>query len=76
MDNEKCKKIADKISEQLIILYKKNQTNNKSIIELYNELLEEKYTPYKSEILSYIAERLSAKGYVITNSNNFELEKY
>lgn len=76
MDNEMYIKIADQITNKLISLCKNNKTNNKSVIELYNELLDEKYKPYKSQILSYIPERLSAKGYVIENSNNFQLKKY
>ena len=76
MDNEKYIKIANQISNQLISLWKNDKTNNKNVIDLYNELLDERYKPYKLQILSYIPERLSSKGYVIVNSNNFELEKY
>ena len=76
MDNETCIKIADQISDKLIKLCINNETNNKSIIELYNELLDDKYEEYKTEILSHIAERLSLKGYVIENGNNFMLRKY
>jgi len=76
MDNEMYKKIADDISDQMISLYKNNKTKNKNIIDLYKELLDEKYKKYQTEILTYIAESLSIKGYVIENSDNFELRKY
>lgn len=76
MDINLCIKLADSISDQLILLWKNNKTNNKSIIELYNELLDEKYKSMNSLILTYIPERLAVKGYEIVNSNNFQLKKY
>lgn len=76
MGNEIFIKIADEISEELILLSKNKKCKTKSIIELYNELLDEKYHEYKYCILSYIPERLSVKGYEIVNSNKFELKKY
>lgn len=76
MEQELCIKIADEISDKLISINKERKVHNKTIIEIYNELLEEKYQPYHYDILSYIPERLAIKGYEITNSNNFELRKY
>lgn len=76
MDNELCIKIADEISDKLISLWKNKQTNNKNIMDLYNQILDEKYKENQYYILSYVPERLSIKGYEIVNSNNFELKKY
>lgn len=52
------------------------KTKKKKIIDLYNELLDEKYKDMHYLILSYIPERLSVKGYEIVNSEYFELKKY
>ena len=76
MDNELCIKIAEEISDKLISLWKNKQTNNKNIMDLYNQILDEKYKENQYYILSYVPERLSIKGYEIVNSNNFELKKY
>lgn len=76
MNRNTCIKIADEISEQLISLCNDKMTQEKTIIELYNELLEPKHQEYYHDILSYIPERLAVKGYEIVNSNYFELKKY
>lgn len=76
MDNELYIKIADEISDKLIELWKTNKTKNKKILELYKELLDEKYNNVQYLILSYIPERLSTKGYEIVNTEFFELKKY
>lgn len=76
MDNELCIKLADEISDKLIELWKKHQTENKNIMDLYNQLLDEQYKDSQYYILSYIPERLSKKGYEIINSNSFDLKKY
>jgi len=76
MDNELYVKIADDISDRLISLWQNKKTNNKKIIDLYKELLDEKYKDIQYYILSYIPERLSVKGYEIINSEFFELKKY
>ena len=76
MDDIDYIKIASDITNQLISICKKNKTNNKSIIELYNELLKEEYKPYRSDILVYIPEQLSIKGYEIVTSNPLSLKKY
>lgn len=76
MDNERYIKIASEITEKLISICKKDKTNEKSIMELYNELLEEKYKPYRNDILAYIPEQLSIRGYEIVSSNPFSLKKY
>ena len=76
MDNKTYIKEADRISDELIKLWKHNKTKNKKIIELYNELLNTKYSDIKYLVLSYIPERLSVKGYEIVNSEYFELKKY
>jgi len=68
-------KIADEISDKLILLSRK-ETKEKSIIEIYNKLLEKKYEKYRYEILSYIPKQLAIKGYEIVNSKYFELKKY
>jgi len=68
-------KIADEISDKLILLSSK-ETKEKSIIEIYNKLLEKKYEKYRYEILSYIPKQLAIKGYEIVNSKYFELKKY
>ena len=69
MNRDTCIKIADEISEQLISLCNDKMTQEKTIIELYNELLESKYKEYYHDILSYIPERLAVKGYEIVNRN-------
>lgn len=76
MNRNTCIKIADEISEQLISLCNDKMTQEKTIIELYNELLEPTHQEYYHDILSYIPERLAVKGYEIVNSNYFELKKY
>ena len=76
MGNEMFIRIADDISEKMILISKDKKCKNKSIIELYDELLDKKYLEYKYCILSYIPERLSVKGYEIVNSSKFELKKY
>jgi CII-binding regulator of phage lambda lysogenization HflD len=73
MSQEMYIKIADEISDELI----KNKNNSKkTILELYSELLNNEYREYYYDILSYIPERLSVKGYEIINSKYFELKKY
>lgn len=76
MDNELYIEIADEISDKLIELWKTNKTKDKKILELYKELLDEKYNDIQYFVLSYIPERLSIKGYEIVNTNFFELKKY
>lgn len=76
MDNELYIKLADEISDKLIYLWKNKKTQNKNIIELYNDLLDKKYKDIQYNILSYIPGRLSIKGYEIINSNYFDLKKY
>lgn len=76
MDIDLCIKLADSISDKLISLWKNNKTNNKNIIELYNELLDEKYKSMNSLILTYVPEKLAVKGYEIVDSSNFQLKKY
>jgi len=76
MDNEIYIKLADSISDQLISLWQNKKTKNKKIIDLYNELLDDKYKDMQYLILSYIPERLSVKGYEIVNCQYFELKKY
>lgn len=76
MDNEIYIKIANEISDKLIELWKTNKTKDKKILELYKELLDEKYHDIQYLILSYIPERLSIKGYEIVNTEFFELKKY
>ena len=76
MKNDLHIKLANKISDELISLWKSNKTKNKSIINLFNELLDDKYEDIKYSILSYIPEVLSVRGYEIVDSENFELKKY
>jgi hypothetical protein len=76
MKNDLHIKLANKISDELISLWKNNKTKNKSIINLFNELLDDKYEDIKYSILSYIPEVLSVRGYEIVDSENFELKKY
>ena len=76
MENDLHIKLANKISDELISLWKNNKTKNKSIINLFNELLDDKYKDIKYSILSYIPEVLSVRGYEIVDSENFELKKY
>ena len=76
MENDLHIKLANKISDELISLWKNNKTKNKSIINLFNELLDDKYKGIKYSILSYIPEVLSVRGYEIVDSENFELKKY
>lgn len=76
MNNDLHIKLADKISDELISLWKNNKTKNKSIIDLFNDLLDEKYRDIQYSVLSYVPEKLSIKGYEIIDSENFELKKY
>lgn len=76
MNNYLYIKEADRISEELIKISNQNKSNDKKIIEIYNELLDNKYSNIKYLILSYIPERLSVKGYEIVNSEIFKLKKY
>ncbi len=76
MNNYLYIKEADRISEELIKISNQNKSNDKKIIEIYNELLDNKYSNIKYLILSYIPERLSVKGYEIVNSEFFKLKKY
>lgn len=76
MENEIYIKIADEICDELINLWKNNKVKNRKIIDLYNEILEQKYKDKQCIILSYVPERLAVKGYEIVNSEFFELEKY
>lgn len=76
MDNDLHIKLANRICDELIYLWKNNKTKNKSIIELFNELLEEEYRDIQYSVLSYIPEKLSVKGYEIIDSDNFKLKKY
>lgn len=76
MSQDTIIKIADEISDQLILLCQKGKVEEKTILELYDELLEPQYKKYHNDILSYISERLAVKGYEIVNSNYFELKKY
>ena len=69
-------KVADEISNKLISLSKNKKAKEKTILEIYNELLEKKYQEYHYDILSYIPGRLATKGYEIVNSDYFELKKY
>lgn len=76
MNNDLCAKIANEISDKLIYLCINKKTKNKSILELYNELLDEKYYEYKINILPYIPDQLARKGYEIIDSENFDIRKY
>ena len=76
MDNELYIKLADTISDELILLWKENKTKNKKIMDLYNNILDKKYKDIQYNILTYIPEMLSKKGYEIINSDYFELKKY
>lgn len=76
MNQNKYIKIASKISNQLISLWQQGKTHDKTIIELYNELLDSKYYEERHAILSYIPEQLAIKGYDIVDGNHFALRKY
>ena len=76
MDQEMCMKIADDITNKLIKLCRTKKVKNKTILQVYSELLEEKYKDYHCDILSYIPGRLAVKGYEIVNANYFALKKY
>ncbi len=76
MNEEIFTKIASKISNQLIRLWQQGQTKNKTVIELYHELLDSKYYEKRYHILSYIPEQLAIKGYEIVDNDHFELRKY
>lgn len=75
MDQEMCMKIADDITNKLIKLCRTKKVKNKTILQVYSELLEEKYKDYHYDILSYIPGRLAVKGYEIVNANYFALKK-
>ena len=57
-----CMKIADDITNKLIKLCRTKKVKNKTILQVYSELLEEKYKDYHYDILSYIPGRLAVKG--------------
>lgn len=76
MNQDTYMKIADEISDKLISLCLNNKTKNKSLMQLYNELLNEEYFRYSSNILAYIPDQLAQKGYEIVDPNNFEIKKY
>lgn len=79
MSNEiygKIIQIADDISDKLIYVNAKNQSENKTLLQLYHELLDSQYKEYELVILSYLPERLAIKGYEIVNQKYFELKKY
>ena len=65
-------KITDNICDKLI----KINNADKNILELIDELIDDKYIKYKKDILVLIPSVLAKKGYVIKNSENFKLEKY
>lgn len=69
-------KIANDISDKLINLCLNNKTENKSLIELYNMLLDKKYYEYKSTIFPYVPDQLAFKGYEIVNTDIFAIKKY
>lgn len=76
MEQDICIKIASEISDKLIFLNNNKKTKEKTIIQLYSELLEKKYEKYYYYILTYIPKQLAIKGYEIVNSECFELKKY
>lgn len=76
MNHDMYIKIADQICNTIISLYKNKKLNNKNFLELYNELLDEKYMEYHSNILSYVPDHLAIKGYEIVSVNPFEIRKY
>lgn len=76
MNHDMYAKVANDICDNLINLCLKNKIQNKSLIELFDKLLDEKYSDYRLNILSYIPEQLAKKGYEIVDTNKFEIKKY
>ena len=66
-------KITNELCDKLINF---NNKHNRNILELIDELLDNKYKKYKKDILVLLPSILAEKGYVIKNSDFFELEKY
>lgn len=76
MTDEQMMKVANDISDKLIRINTKNTAGDKTLLQLYYELLGDKYKGYETSILTYLPERLAAKGYEIVNQKWFQLKKY
>ena len=74
MDVNKIETEAERITIKLIEICSKN--NSKSIIELFNELIDDNMKPKDMEVLSLIPNILARKGYDIINTNPLELKEY
>ncbi len=76
MESNICLKIADEISDQLISLSENSRFKKKTLLEIYDKLLDQQFLNYRTDILSYIPGCLASKGYEIKNTKYFELIKY
>ena len=74
MNVNKIETEAERITIKLIEICSKN--NSKSIIELFNELIDDNMKPKDMEVLSLIPNILARKGYDIINTNPLELKEY
>ena len=74
MDVNKIETEAERITIKLIEICSKN--NSKSILDLFNELIDKKMKDRDIEILSLIPNILARKGYDIINTNPLELKEY
>ncbi len=71
MDNLLLKKEAYKIYNDIIKINK----IDKSLEELFNELLNDKYKNYDMKILMYLTDILSENNYIIESTDPFKIIK-
>lgn len=76
MENKIYKKEATRICEEIIKLSNNNKINKKSFNKVYNEILKDKDTKFKNNVLVYIPSELSRMGYVIITIDPLEIKKY
>ena len=76
MNVNEIETIAEKITIKMIDMYNKNLVNNKSIMDIFNELLSDNMSDKSMEILSYIPSILAKKGYDIINTDPLVLKEY
>jgi hypothetical protein len=76
MRTEEIKKESNRIALELIIMHKNKNLKNKTLLELYEELLNKDYKKYYYEILVKIPNILSENNYEILNSKYLKLKEY
>ena len=71
MDNKLIEEEAMRITDELININK----SNKSLDNLFSNLIDDKYKKYDIKVLYHIPYLLAEKNYIIKSFNPFELEK-